>query len=269
MKNPDEPGDTHPLIRVEHVSKTFRSPRRRLFQPRAQLQALDDVSLVVHETQSLAIVGESGSGKSSLLRVMLGLLAADTGTITVDGRSVTANPRDRMLWLRRQTGFVFQDPYSSLNPRMPVRNIIAEPLEALSVAGNHGARVAEMLDQVGLPQSALEQYPHEFSGGQRQRIALARALVHRPRILLGDEPVSALDVLARGTILELLTELQRELSLTLVTVTHDLAILQQIAQHISVMRRGVIVESGPLHEVLNHPQHEYTQSLIDSVPRLP
>lgn len=262
-------GAETPLIRVDTISKTFRAPRRRLFQPRGSVRALDAVSLEVTEGQSLAIVGESGSGKSTLLRIILGLLAPDSGSVSVDGVTVRANPRDRMLWLREQTGYVSQDPNASLNPRMRVGEIVREPLDAQAVAGNRNLMVAEMLERVGLPKNSVERYPFEFSGGQRQRIAIARALVHRPRVLLGDEPVSALDVLIRASLLELLDNLRQEMGLTLVTVTHDLGIVEHVAKRIVVMRQGSIVESGDVRRVLRHPQDEYTQLLVDAVPRLP
>lgn len=258
-----------PLLTGERLTRTFRSPRRRFFQPQTSVQAVRDVSIEVFSGESLALVGESGSGKSTLLRLLLGLDAADTGTVHFDGREVVANPRDRMLWLRRETGIVFQDPFTSMNPRMQIGSIVAEPLEALSIEGDHDAMVQEMLDRVKLPPDTAERYPHEFSGGQRQRIALARALIHKPKLLVGDEPVSALDVLVRAHILELLAELKRELNLTLLTVTHDLGVVQSMADRVAVMREGQIVERGTTDEVLRRPKEAYTKQLIASVPRMP
>lgn len=257
------------LLAGSQLNRTFRSPRRRFFQPHTSVQAVRDVSIEVFAGESLALVGESGSGKSTLLRLLLGLDTANSGTVQFEGREVIANPRDRMLWLRRETGFVFQDPFTSMNPRMQVGAIIAEPLEALSIEGDHSAMVREMLDRVQLPADSAERYPHEFSGGQRQRIALARAIIHTPKLLVGDEPVSALDVLVRAHILELLAELKRELNLTLLTVTHDLGVVQAMANRVAVMRAGEIVEQGTTADVLRAPQHDYTRQLIASVPRMP
>jgi len=257
-----------PLIEADSLTRVFRLPRRRLFQPRARIIAVNNVSLTVTEGKSVAIVGESGSGKTTLLRLLLGLDTPTSGTVRVDGQLVVANPRDRMLWLRRQSGIVFQDPFTSLNPRMQVGEIVAEPLQALSIDGNHAQMVRHMLDRVELPRDSVDRYPDEFSGGQRQRIALARALVHQPRILVGDEPVSALDVSVRGRILELLAELARDLNITLLTVTHDLTVVRSVAQDVFVMRDGQFVESGTTDQILRSPQHEYTQQLIAAVPRI-
>jgi phosphonate C-P lyase system protein PhnK len=264
----NERGAATPLIQADTLTRVFRSPRRRLFQPRTRIEAVSDVTLTVTEGESVAIVGESGSGKTTLLRMLLALDSPTSGTVHFDGRAVLANPRDRMLWLRRQTGVVFQDPFTSLNPRMRIGAIVAEPLEALSVDGNHAQMVRDMLDRVELPSNSVDRYPREFSGGQRQRIALARALVHQPRLLVGDEPVSALDVGVRSRILDLLAELTRELNLTVLTVTHDLTVVRSVAQTVFVMREGRFVESGSTDQILQSPKHEYTQQLIAAVPRI-
>lgn len=258
----------HLLFQAEHVTRVFRAERRRLFQPRVSVTAVSDVSLRLVSGSSLAIVGESGSGKSTLLRLLLGLDTPSSGTISFSGRPVLANPRDRMLWLRRETGLVFQDPLSSLDPKMTIGNIVAEPLQALSLPGNHRQQVREMLDRVQLPTGLEDRYPHECSGGQRQRVAIARALVHGPSVLIGDEPVSALDLTVRDHIVELLAELRRELSLTLLTVTHDLAVVPALAEELAVMHQGQIVETGTVRAVLNDPKEAYTQQLISAVPRL-
>ncbi len=171
--------------------------------------------------------------------------------------------------LRRRTGLVFQDPYSSFNPRRTIGQTVAEPLVATGAPGDHEAAVAAILDRMELPVDAAERYPHEFSGGQRQRIALARALVHGPELLVADEPVSALDVLVRGRLLDLLSELREELGLTLITVTHDLSVVPRVAERIAVMRRGLMVEEGTVAEVFEQPREEYTRELMAALPRLP
>ncbi|MEB4615555.1 ABC transporter ATP-binding protein [Leucobacter sp. M11] len=257
------------LLEGRALVKRYRQPSERLFRREPETVALNRVSLAVREGESVAIVGESGSGKTTLLKQLLGLETPDAGEVRFAGTPVVPRRGDRMLWLRRNTGIVFQDPYSSLNPRMPVGAIVAEPLGALDLPGDHRALVIEMLERVGLPADTAERYPNEFSGGQRQRIALARALVHGPRLLVGDEPVSALDVLVRQRILAQLTELRQEMGLTLLTVTHDLGIVRQLAERLVVMRRGEIVEAGPIEDVLTRPEHPYTQQLIAAVPTLP
>ncbi|WGD36902.1 ATP-binding cassette domain-containing protein [Lysinibacter sp. HNR] len=257
-----------PLIVAKNIVRDYRLPRSKLLGPTPIRHALCDVSLTVHEGESVAVIGESGSGKSTLVRILLGLGTPTSGTVTFDGRAVVNNRKDRMLWLRRQSGIVFQDPYASLDPRMTAFDIIAEPLRALDIPGSHSARVAEVLDQVGLSGSSAERYPNEFSGGQRQRIALARAIAHKPRLLVGDEPVSALDVTVRTQVLDLFRELRTELSLTLVIVSHDIGMVQGMSDTVHVMTEGRIVEHGPVARVLSNPDHPYTIRLLESVPAL-
>ncbi|KKI20428.1 MULTISPECIES: ABC transporter ATP-binding protein [unclassified Leucobacter] len=260
---------TAALIEAEGLVTRFRTPPRRLFERAGSVAAIDGIDLRIEAGESVAIVGESGSGKSTLLRALLGLGHLDAGTVRFDGRPVVADPRDRMLWLRRRTGLVFQDPYASFNPRRTIGQTVAEPLEAIGETADAAARVDAILDRLGLPADAAQRLPREFSGGQRQRIAIARALVHGPELLVGDEPVSALDVLVRRRILELLAELRRDLGLTMLTVTHDLAIVPTIAERVVVMRRGRIVESGPVARILEDPREPYTRELVASRPTLP
>ena len=219
--------------------------------------ALAGVSLAIEAGDQVGIVGESGSGKSTLVRCLLGLQTPTSGT-------VTSTPEAQL---------VFQDPRSSLDPRMRVRDIVAEPLTARRLRATwpraaRRQRVDEVLHQVGLDPATADRYPHEFSGGQRQRIAIARALAPRPRVLFADEPVSALDVSVRAQVLNLLTELVRAEDLTLVLVSHDLAVVRHLCDRVVVMRRGVIVEEGPAEQVYTRPSHEYTRELLAAVPSL-
>jgi len=204
------------------------------------------------------------------VRLLLGLDRPTAGTVSVDGRIVDAGASARSLhWLRRQTGLVFQDPYASLDPRMTAGQIVREPLWALGIDGDHRARVREVIARVGLDPEMGDRYPHEFSGGQRQRIALARALVHRPRILVGDEPLSALDVTVRAQILELLAELRVADELTLLLVSHDIGVVQNLCDTVVVMKDGRIVERGPTRYVLLHPTADYTRTLLSAIPVIP
>ena len=258
---------TDDLIRGRGLTRRFRAPRTRLFEPARYTTALDDADIDVREGSSLGIIGESGSGKSTLVRLLLGLDVPTAGTVEFDGRPVDATASARSLhWLRRETGIVFQDPYASLDPRMSVGRIVAEPLWALDIPGDRRARVREVLTQVGLPADTAERFPHEFSGGQRQRIALARALVHRPRVLVGDEPLSALDVTVRAQILELVRDLRRREGLTLVMVSHDIGVVQNLCDQVVVMKDGRVVEEGPTEKVLLEPQVAYTRRLLASIP---
>ncbi|AJE39163.1 ABC transporter ATP-binding protein [Streptomyces nodosus] len=233
--------------------------------------AVEDVSLTVEAGHSLALVGESGAGKTTLLRLLLGLSRPTAGQVLFDGAELSPRDRRQMRLFRRSVQCVFQDPYSSLDPRRRVGAIVAEPLRSLGIETRAGAapRVAAALEQVGLPADAAERYPHEFSGGQRQRIAIARATVCRPRVLLADEPVSALDVTTRVKVVELLAELKQEQGLTLVMVSHDLSVVASLCERTAVLERGHVVEQGTTAQVLGDPGHPYTRRLIDSVPRLP
>lgn len=257
------------LLSGRGLTRRFRAPALRPFGPPRWTTALDDVDIDVREGAALGIIGESGSGKSTLIRILLGLDAPTAGTVTVAGRTVDARASARSLhWLRRETGIVFQDPYASLDPRMSVGRIVAEPLWALDIEGDRRARVREVLTDVGLEADMADRFPHEFSGGQRQRIALARAIVHRPRLLVGDEPLSALDVTVRAQILDLLRELRTTQQLTLVLVSHDIGVVQNLCDDVVVMKDGRVVEEGPTEKVLLTPQVAYTRRLLASIPTL-
>ncbi len=271
LRNQPRGGDPFlegPLIEGITLSKHYRIPPRRLLARSTVTAALESVNFAVHRGQSVAVVGESGSGKTTLLKLLLGLSRPSAGEVRFDDMRVDARS-DRLLWLRRRTGIVFQDPYSSFNPRRTIGQTVAEPLVATAAPGDHRAMVRAILERMELPADSVDRFPHEFSGGQRQRIALARALVHGPELLVADEPVSALDVLVRGRLLDLLAELRTEMGLTLITVTHDLAVVPRIAEHVAVMQSGRIVESGSVTEIFEQAKEPYTQNLIASLPRLP
>ncbi|MEV4016459.1 ATP-binding cassette domain-containing protein [Nonomuraea angiospora] len=255
-----------PLIEARALSRVYQRPRTSLTKAGAAVHALKDVSLTVGRGERYGIVGESGSGKSTLLRLLCGLDQPTGGSILFDGQEIAGKPERRLRFLRENLQIVFQDPMSSLDPRMRVRDLVAEPLVALGLPV--GDRVTELLEAVGLPASAAERYPHQFSGGQRQRIAIARALAPRPKVLVADEPVSALDVSVRGQILNLLADLVDELGLTLVFVSHDLSVVRHVCETVAVMSRGEIVESGPVDEVWAAPAHAYTRTLLQAVPTL-
>ncbi|MFG1694812.1 ABC transporter ATP-binding protein [Nonomuraea sp. NPDC049309] len=246
---------------------TIMEAREVGFAYRGGAEVLSGVSVEVTRGRNLAIVGESGAGKTTLLRLLLGLARPTSGQVLFDGRPVTS-ARDREF--RRAVQPVFQDPYSSLDPRQRIHRIVSEPLRALRACPRDeiGDRVAEALRSVGLPADAAERYPHEFSGGQRQRIAIARAIVCEPRVLLADEPVSALDVSTRVRVVELLKELSAARDLTVVMVSHDLAVVAALCQEIAVIERGRIAERGAAADVLGAPSHPYTRRLVESVPRL-
>jgi peptide/nickel transport system ATP-binding protein len=262
------------LLRGRGLTRRYPTPKTQLFERRSFTTGLEDADIDVREGSAVGIIGESGSGKSTLVRLLLALDAPTAGTVEFDGRTVDARTSARSLhWLRRQTGIVFQDPYASLDPRMSVGRIVGEPLWALGIdggdrsgRGGRRARVREVLEDVGLEADMAERFPHEFSGGQRQRIALARAIVHRPRLLVGDEPLSALDVTVRAQILQLLGELRARDGLTLVLVSHDIGVVQSLCDQVVVMKDGRIVEEGPTEKVLLQPQVAYTRRLLASIP---
>ena len=252
------------LVSARDLTRDYRLPRETLFAPGTIRPALRGVSLDIEAGETVAIIGESGSGKSTLARLLLGLDTPTGGSVEFDGRPVVPGSARSLRWLRHDTGVVFQDPYSSLDPRMTVARTVAEPLRALGISGDRRARVSEALAEVGLDPALAVRYPHELSGGQRQRVALARAIIHRPRLLVGDEPLSALDVTVRAQILDLLRRLHGELGL----VSHDLGLVQHFADRVVVLRQGAIVEAGTTAAVLADPHHPYTRALLAAVPRL-
>jgi oligopeptide transport system ATP-binding protein len=234
--------------------------------------AVDDVSFEVAPGETFAIVGESGCGKTTLARMILRLIEPDHGTILFEERHLLKMKGEELRAQRREMQMIFQDPFASLNPRMRVGEIVAEPLaihEPQRPAEERMARAAEMLKRVGLDESALKRYPHEFSGGQRQRIGIARALILRPRLVVADEPVSALDVSVGAQVLLLLQELQREFHLTYLFISHSLPVVSQLASHIAVMRAGRMIEYGPASFILHEPTHAYTRELLAAVPEIP
>jgi peptide/nickel transport system ATP-binding protein len=236
---------------------------------RAVLRALDGVDLTVRRGRTHAIVGESGAGKSTLARILVGNVSPDGGEVTLDGRDLLALSARQWRELRRDLQFVYQNPYSSLDPRFTVRRLVGEPLRAFGIGAGRrerAARVAEILTQVGLGPEFLDRTPARLSGGQRQRVAIARALALEPEILVLDEAVSALDVSVQAQILQLLVDLQARLGLTYVFITHDLGVVRLVADDVTVMRAGVVVESGPVPRVFAEPVHDYTRSLLAAVP---
>lgn len=252
-----------PVLEVTDLVKEFPVRGRR---GRAVVRAVDGVSLTLERGRSLAVVGESGSGKSTLARCILRLVEPTAGRIVLDGVDLAGVSRAELRKLRRRIQMVFQDPFSSLDPRMTVGACIAEPLAIHRVPGDRAARVAELLALVGLEAAHVNRYPHEFSGGQRQRIGIARALALDPEVLVLDEPVSALDVSIRAGIVNLLEELRLRLGLSYVLVAHDLSIVRQVTDEVAVMHLGRVVEYGPTPEVLDDPRHPYTRALVSAIP---
>jgi peptide/nickel transport system ATP-binding protein len=257
------------LLEVTDLVKHFPVKRGLLFDREIdRVRAVDGVSFSVARGETLGLVGESGSGKSTLSRAVLGLLAPTSGSVRFEGREIAGLSRRQMRPLRPEMQMVFQDPYASLNPRRRVGQIVGEPLRIQGRASGAELRrdVHELLDRVGLSPEHYGRYPHEFSGGQRQRIGIARALALRPKLIVADEPVSALDVSIRAQILALLAELQEEFGLTYVFVAHDIGVVRHVSDRIAVMHEGKIVEQGPADQVCERPAHAYTRTLLAAVP---
>ncbi len=258
------------LLQVTALGKRYPLPRTLPFARAATLAALDDVSFTLDAGKTLGIVGESGSGKSTLARLVMALEAPSSGSVIFEGRNLHALGRDDLRAARRHFQMVFQDPYSSLDPRMTVARTVAEPLEQLEhlPKGERRERAAAMLDAVGLNAATdLDKYPHEFSGGQRQRIAIARALVTQPKLIVADEPVSALDVSVQAQVLNLMQDLQERFGLAYLFISHDLAVVDLVCDELIVLQHGRVVERGLTDDVLKAPQQAYTRRLIEAVPR--
>ncbi|MGW6377483.1 ABC transporter ATP-binding protein [Rhodococcus sp. NPDC055112] len=254
-----------PLVSVRGLSRTYRGSRSSLWRRAEPVHALADASFDIGRGQRFGVVGESGSGKSTLIRLLCALDTPTAGSVVVDGQEIVGARERELRQFRRDVSIVFQDPMGSLDPRMKVGDVVAEPLD--SRAGSAEA-VTQILTAVGLEPAMAHRYPHQFSGGQRQRISIARALITKPKILVADEPVSALDVSVRAQVLELLAGLVDEYRLTLLFVSHDLAVVRHVCDVVAVMHRGRIVECGPTEEVYERPREEYTRTLIASAPKL-
>ncbi|MEO9458817.1 MAG: ABC transporter ATP-binding protein [Lentilitoribacter sp.] len=256
------------LLEVKDLTKTFMGKRRSLFKPAFGVHAVRGVSFKIQRGETLGVVGESGCGKSTLSRCVLNLIEPTSGSVIYDGMELTTQSDQSWRVLRQKLQIVFQDPYSSLNARRTVGRTLAEPLYVHKGIKYHGALpiLKKLLDEVGLPDSALDRYPHEFSGGQRQRIAIARALVLEPEFIIADEAVSALDVSIRAQILDLLRRIQKERSLSFMFITHDLAVMRNFCDRALVMYKGQVIEEGTADELMDNPQQEYTKILRNAAP---
>ncbi|MDB5840488.1 MAG: oligopeptide transport ATP-binding protein AppF 3 [Herminiimonas sp.] len=260
---------TPPLLEVRDLRKHFAVDSSGFGQPRKVVRAVDGVSLHVNPGETLGLVGESGCGKSTTGRCLVRLLDPTSGSVRFQGKELTTLPSNELRAMRQHMQFIFQDPFSSMNPRMRVRDIIGEPLRNFGTPRDViDKRVAELLERVSLRPDAAARYPHEFSGGQRQRIVVARALALNPKLIICDEPVSALDVSVQAQVINLLRDLQRDLGLAYVFISHDLSVVRYISHRVAVMYLGHIVETGPRESVFSTPTHPYTRALLSAVPEV-
>mgnify|MGYP003590653765 FL=1 len=259
-----------PLLQVTDLVREYTLPREHLFRPPGKVHALNGVNFSIAAGRSLGIVGESGSGKSTLARLVMALDAPTSGTVDLLGRNLHQLPAEQLRQARRDFQMVFQDPYGSLDPRQTVERIVTEPLQAQgqTTRAEQREQAAQVLSQVGLRTNDLGKYPHEFSGGQRQRIAIARALITRPRLIVADEPVSALDVSVQAQVLNLMQDLQQQFGITYMLISHDLAVVNHLCDEVVVLYQGRIVERGSPGELFRNAQHPYTQSLVGAVPQV-
>ena len=257
-----------PLVEVSHLVKTFTRDAG-LFRAGARVAAVDDVSFGIDEGETFGLVGESGSGKTTIGRCLLRLIEPSSGEVRFRGENVLAFTKQRLREARRDMQIVFQDPYSSLNPRMRAHDIVEEPLviHRLGTSAERQARVAELFRLVGLNPVHLDRYPRQFSGGQRQRVGLARALALNPSFVILDEPVSALDVSVQAQVVNLLMDLQQQLGLTYLFIAHDLRLVEHVCSRVAVMFLGKIVEMGPTASLFETPRHPYTRALLSAIPR--
>ena len=265
------PAPTTPLLSVQDITKDYPGRRTSLFHKPPPVRAVDNVSFSLGEGHSVALVGRSGCGKSTLARMILALDEPTSGTIAFRGETITGRDQASLRSARRDMQVVFQDPYGSFNPRRTVEWLVAEPLHLLDKKPNHAERrelVSDALHEVGLKPSDMQKYPHEFSGGQRQRISIARAIITRPKLVVADEPVSALDVSIRAQVLDLFAELNQKLGVAYLFITHDLTVARAITDDVMVMHEGRIVETGRTAEVLSHPQSEAARALVEAAPDL-
>ncbi len=257
-----------PLLSVENLEVHFPVKRRLLSRRREVVHAVDDVSLTLAPGETLGVVGESGCGKTTMGLAILDLVASTGGRVAFRGRDISQMSDAQRKRLRREMQIIFQDPYASLNPRMTLNRIVGDPMKihGLCQGRELKERVAYLLERVGLTPEQGHRYPHEFSGGQRQRVGIARALALNPRVIIGDEPVSALDVSIQAQIINLLLDLQQEFDLSYIIISHDLAVVEYICDRIAVMYLGKFVETAPYHGLYAHPLHPYTQALLSAVP---
>ena len=261
-----------PIIRIEDLKVYYNTGYSKLFLgQKNEIKAVDGVDLYINSGETLGLVGESGSGKSTIARAILKLVKPLDGKIFLDNDNLLNLKSSKLRKKQREIGAIFQDPYSSLNPRMKVRDIIAEPLKVHGLYSNSGdikKQVTTLLEKVGLNSAMADRYPHEFSGGQRQRIGIARAIASKPKLIVCDEPVSALDVSVQAQILNLLKELQKETGITYLFIAHDLAVVKYLSTKIAVMYLGKIMEYGETDTLFSNPKHPYTKALIDSIPSI-
>jgi len=262
------PDMAEPLLSVEHLKKYFPIHRGVFGRVADYVKAVDDVSFTIDKGETFGLVGESGCGKTTAGRAILRLLEPDGGTIRFDAVDLRSLGKQDLRRKRRDMQIIFQDPYASLNPRMTIRTIVGEPFAIHGIAGGseRNDRVAELLTTVGLDPSVMNRYPHEFSGGQRQRVGIARALALKPKLIVADEPVSALDVSIQAQIINLLSDLQQQFGLTYLFISHAIPVIEHISTRIGVMYLGKLVEVGTSRQICTAPKHPYTQALLSAVP---